>query len=72
MKSQFLLSGLLGLTGLVSAGRNSNSGDAFLKRHMPEFSAHHMSRRATVAAEPKNETIEVLPPRFRSNGTESK
>lgn len=71
MKSQLLLSGLVGLAGLVSAGRNSNSGDAFLRRHMPEFSAQHLSRRATTAAEPKNQTGEVLPPRFRNNGTES-
>ncbi|KAM3506581.1 hypothetical protein MY10362_002283 [Beauveria mimosiformis] len=71
MKSQFILSGLIGLAGLVSAGRSSQSGDAFLRRHMPEFqAAHHMRRRAVAAAEPKNQTGEVLPPRFRDNGTE--
>ncbi|KAM3433483.1 hypothetical protein NHJ13734_006435 [Beauveria thailandica] len=71
MKSQFILSGLIGLAGLVSAGRSSQSGDAFLRRHMPEFQAtHHMRRRAVAAAEPKNQTGEVLPPRFRDNGTE--
>ncbi|KAK8141875.1 hypothetical protein G3M48_009737, partial [Beauveria asiatica] len=71
MKSQFILSGLIGLAGLVSAGRSSQSGDAFLRRHMPEFqTTHHMRRRAVAAAEPKNQTGEVLPPRFRDNGTE--
>ncbi|TQV99204.1 serine-type carboxypeptidase [Cordyceps javanica] len=72
MKSQIILSSLLGLASLVSAGRSRESGDAYLRHYKPNFhAAHQMNRRAAAATEPqKNQTGEVLPPRFRNNGTE--
>ncbi|KAJ6781119.1 hypothetical protein PWT90_00700 [Aphanocladium album] len=67
MKSQFLLSGLVGLAGLASAASHRDSGLGYLKQHLPGYGGPQITRRETASA---NDTVEVLPPRFRNNVTE--
>lgn len=74
MKAQTLLSGLIGLGGLVEAGRNFGDA-ALLKRYLPENVAavaqNNFARRATETKPPQNETVENQPHRFLNKATKS-
>lgn len=63
MKSHFLHSGLLGMAGLASAGHH---------RYLPSVGAQQMTRRTADDVTANNQTVEVLPPRYRNIVTESK